>query len=469
MTAFDWNLHPQAEIFLIQIVSDFLENNTAARKISEKIQVETATQFFDWIDHVALPAEQIDHENLIELGFREKDKIAKEKGTRVHAISESTLFPIILTDLQETSLALKPESLDHFLQMNHSYYNWLNGKGPVDYRARSVHDVEGERNGPYRKVLVNRQGNYELWAVERRGFDGFKVPRSSGDIEEYLMNLQEFMTRRRIFNQDIEGLQGLIETIKLFCRGSSSTKVTDAFFRAERLYWQNRDQGGQVQKALQDRLGLGWGNHDHHAYRSSRENFHLLIELFEKMGFEPREQFFAGATAGWGAQVLEHPTCGITIFADVDITNEERSRDFAHESMETTTKLGTVGLWVALHGESILQAGMHHLAARVDFSLAKNKLEAHGIQTIRPFSDFRFLKQLFTASERRHVERNRIANTLAAGRLTKERSSMFETEGAISSHLEIIQRSEGFKGFNQDSVSVIIKTTDPRTSMERNA
>lgn len=466
MAAFDWSLHPLAENFLNQIVTDFLENNNASRKIATKMQMETATRFFDWIDHVSLPAVRVKHEKLIELGFCEKEKVAKEKGTSVYAISESTLFPLILTDIKETSLALKPESLDHFLQMNHSYYNWPSGKGPVDHRARSVHDVEGERNGPYRKALVNRQGNYELWAVERRGFDGFKVPRSSGDIEDYLMNYQEFMTRRRKFNQDTEGLQGLVKNVKLFCRGSSSAKVTDAFFRAERLYWQNRDQSGQVQKAVQDRLGLGWGNHDHHAYRSSRENFHLLIELFEIMGFEPREQFFAGVTAGWGAQVLEHPICGITIFADVDITSEERSRDFAHESMEATAKLSTVGLWVALHGESMLQAGMHHLAARVDFTLARSKLEAQGIHALRPFSDFRFLKQSFTASERRHVETSRLGSIES---LTKEQSNLFETEGAISSHLEIIQRSEGFKGFNQDSVSVIIKMTDPRESIERNA
>ena len=35
--------------------------------------------------------------------------------------------------------------------------------------------------------------------------------------------------------------------------------------------------------------------------------------------------------------------------------------------------------------------------------------------------------------------------------------------GAIGSHLELIQRSEGFRGFNQSSVSAIIKATNPLT------
>ena len=38
----------------------------------------------------------------------------------------------------------------------------------------------------------------------------------------------------------------------------------------------------------------------------------------------------------------------------------------------------------------------------------------------------------------------------------------FEQIGAIGSHLELIERRQGFKGFNQNSVSVIIQATDPR-------
>jgi hypothetical protein len=53
-------------------------------------------------------------------------------------------------------------------------------------------------------------------------------------------------------------------------------------------------------KARQDRLGLGWGNHDHHTYRSSREQFAGLIRVFEVIGLLCRERFYAGIEAGWG-------------------------------------------------------------------------------------------------------------------------------------------------------------------------
>ncbi len=35
-------------------------------------------------------------------------------------------------------------------------------------------------------------------------------------------------------------------------------------------------------------------------------------------------------------------------------------------------------------------------------------------------------------------------------------------QGALGSHLENLQRREGYKGFNQKNVSIIIKKTDPR-------
>jgi hypothetical protein len=466
MTAFDWSLHSHTEQFLSQLVLDFLKNNKAARKISEKMLLESTTRFFDWIDHVVLPADRVNPEDLRELGFSERKKMVKEKGTRVYEHPASILFPVLLKESEEIAVAIKPEDLDNFLQMNYSYYNWLSEHKEVDQHARTLAiDI----NAPYRTALVNKQDNYELWAVERRGFDGFKKHRYSGYHEMYWINLQQFLTRRRNYKNDSDGLSALLDMVKISCDGYPPERVTDAFFRAERMYWQNQNRAGQVQKALQDRLGLGWGNHDHHTYRSSRENFHTLIEIFETMGFELREQFFAGPKAGWGAQVLEHPICGTTIFADVDITDEERNLDFAHEPMESTTKLGTVGLWVALHGESILQAGLHHLAARVDFVKAKDKLESQGIGVIRPFSDFEFLKQSFTMSGKKSVKASRLETIVGAGHLTKEKSKQFEEKGAISSHLEIIQRDQGFKGFNQDSVSVIIKTTDPRGSVERGA
>ncbi len=61
----------------------------------------------------------------------------------------------------------------------------------------------------------------------------------------------------------------------------------------------------------------------------------------------------------------------IVIFADVDLAPEELLADFSHEGLAARPKLGTVGLWCALHGEAFLQAGMHHLECQFDFDALK--------------------------------------------------------------------------------------------------
>ena len=52
---------------------------------------------------------------------------------------------------------------------------------------------------------------------------------------------------------------------------------------------------------------------------------------------------------------------------------------------------------------------------------------------------------------------------LKEGKISKEQAEKFLAYGAVGSHMENLQRREGYKGFNQKNVSIIIKKTDPRT------
>ena len=61
----------------------------------------------------------------------------------------------------------------------------------------------------------------------------------------------------------------------------------------------------------------------------------------------------------------------------------------------------------------------------------------------------------------------RLARLVASGQIDERQRERFATGGAVGSHLENIQRSEGFKGFNQQTVSDIIRRTDPRSAPER--
>lgn len=219
---------------------------------------------------------------------------------------------------------------------------------------------------------------------------------------------------------------------------------------------------GQLQKNRQDRLGMGWANHDHHTFRSSRKRFSELVKLFEMLGFHCRERYYAGKDAGWGAQVMENSISNLVLFLDVDLGPDEIEIDFAHYPLPEIESYGTIGLWTALHGDSILKAGMHHLEAQFLFEELTSDLHHVGVGMMDPFSSFPYLKQAFTAGEIWHVDPKKIEDLYAKKKITLEMHNKFLKFGAIGSHLENLQRREGYKGFNQKNVNLIIKKTDPR-------
>jgi hypothetical protein len=81
---------------------------------------------------------------------------------------------------------------------------------------------------------------------------------------------------------------------------------------------------------------------------------------------------------------------------------------------------------------------------------------------MKPFTNFSYLRQAFTEGERWQVDPRRIECARQAGYITEEQAKQFASQGAIGSHLENLERNEGFKGFNQTGVSEIISATDPR-------
>lgn len=441
---FDWELHPDLDRLVQENVSLFLKRNAFAGKLSSRMLSSTSTRFIDWIDHIVLPA-YTDPKSLEALGLSEISDVDRPEGATVFRHVDSYLFPILIGDSDITEIAIKPESIDDLSKALN-----LNLK------------IDGPPLAPLRKATINSDGDTVLSAVERRGYNGFTV-KGSDDGKEYAAALESFRSRRRDFDTDREGMDYTENLIKDMLSRLSNGRVSDAFFRAEREYWENRNSAGRIQKARQDSLGLGWGNHDHHTYRSSRESFNRMIKIFEAMGYECREKYYAGEKAGWGAQILEHPVCNIVVFTDVDLNQDETTIDFAHIPFsEKEERLGTVGLWVGLHGESILQAGMHHLEARFVFDKLGKDLEPLGVPIMPPFSYFDFLKQAFTKGETWKVDRKRLDVLLESGYITKEQYDRFLSGGALGSHMENLERDQGFKGFNRSSVTKIILETDPR-------
>jgi hypothetical protein len=433
-TEVSWTTQPAAANLVQELVSEFLNSNGFARTLRDRLLHETGTRFLDWIECLRLPATSELQARLHEVGYQ----LSQDGTTAIH---NAGLFPRIeLTGGTTQQLVLKVESVVDFV---------------FAHRLMERAKIEGSPEDAVRQVCVATEGTHELWVRENHG--GSRVL-----LSNLARHDESFRLRERDFPSDAAGFEHTRRLIRQSIAEIGIDRTCDLFFRAEREYWQLRNRAARVQRSRQDALGMGWANHDHHTYRSSRDSFAPMIAIFEEMGFDCRERFYAGRAAGWGAQVLEQPTLGIVIFADVDLSPEEVTGDFAHESLPPRRELGTVGLWCALHGEAFFQAGMHHLECQFDFTQARDQLKPLGIESMKPFTDFAFLRQSFTKGEIWKVAEPRIAKLLAEGRITVEQAAKFRLDGALGSHLEILQRDDGYKGFNQTGINEIILKTDPR-------
>jgi hypothetical protein len=444
---FDWPVCHEAENYVLEQLEHFVARNAFARDLSRRMTDETGTLLLDWVDSLSLP---VSNEATIRgLGYVPEPNAEAPKGQQVYHHPESMLPRLVLDEAHDrfpNALNLHPESVVDFM---------------------GAHAVTGAiEGGPltgFRRALVSDDQGTCLYAIERRGTRSF-IPCAAkpGQTDRLLRAHELWQTRQRRFDNDDEGYALTFALIDELVSMVGRDLACHVVFSGERIFWERRNRAGRVQKARQDALGLGWGNHDHHTFRSSRAQFIHLMKAMEKLGFERRERYYAGDQAGWGAQIMEQHIEGIVVFCDVDLMPHETQIDFSREPLPVAPKLGTIGLWTGLHGESFLEAGMHHLEARFDHALCREQLATMGVNTMKPFSDFEFLKQAFTEGERWPVRRERAQRLLDQNLIDLAQFDKFTTEGAIGSHLENLQRKGGFKGFNQQSVSAIIAAVDPR-------
>jgi len=440
--AFQWKCQPTAAAIVQSLVDEICERSPSALRLREKLLRETGTRLVDWVDHIAGSEERVDRSALAAAGF----EFGQSDGIPI-AQHAGGMFPIIRLDGTGLGLGIKVESVADFLT--------INALGDVP--------VHGMPWSQLRTARIAKEADTELWIVERHGYRGFTPHDPSADeVAAVLRHAEAFRGRRRRYDDDADGFDHAIKLIEAAKTDLGVDRACDLFFAAEREYWMSRNRAGRLQRARQDALGLAWGNHDHHTYRSSRAHFHRLIRVLEALGMECRERFYAGVEAGWGAQVLEQPACQVMVFADVDLPPEEVAGDFAHGTLLPRDSIGTVGLWCALHGEAMLQAGLHHLEAQFDFEGAREQLAREGVKSMDPFTDFSYLRQSFTQGEIWPVDPRRLAAARAAGYITDKQADQFARHGALGSHLEILERNEGYKGFNQTGISQIILRTDPR-------
>jgi hypothetical protein len=437
-----WTTQPAAAAVVHRALGDALSRVPAAAALADRLRQDIGVRLVDILDYIAT-----DDAGLI-AAFRENGW--NDDAVEAQVLRNPTgLFPAVLTSGPGLRIGFKVEYVHEFVAAQGL-------TAPID----------GAMHAPFRRVRFASGDGAEFWAIERRGSTTF-APHdpSPHTLRAGRIHLQQFRSRRRQFDTVGAGYDHTDALVAAAVNDLGRDWACWLWLRAEREYWESRNHAGRVQKARQDAHGIGWANQDHHTYDSSREWFHRCVGVLEALGFECRELFYAGHAAGWGSQILEQPAIGSVIFADIDLAPDELDIDFAHLHLQPLPFLRRAGLWCALHGESVLEAGINHLECMYDHVQLSRQLHTAGVKFMQPFSDFPHLYQALTEGEWWAVEPARVDALERAGLITGEQAEDFRLHGAIGSHLENLERNDGFKGFNQPGIDGVLRIIDPRKNL----
>lgn len=438
-----WSRQPEAETVYRAILDDMLGRCPDATEYAARLLQATGIRIRDIVDHIATNDDTL-VARIETVGWR-------PAGDGIWQNPEG-MFPAFVRG-DRARVWLKAESVEDFLSAN-----------GLDA------PIEGKAHGPIRKIIAFAAPEVDFGIVERNGYPGYVVEDTPDAlIRTARIHLQAFRARRRQFDTVEEGLaytEALVDTV---VADIGAHWACDLWLKAEREFWMGRCPSGRLQKERQDKMGIGWANIDHHTYDGSRRHFRHTIGILEKLGYELREMLYAGELAGWGSQVLEQPVIGSTIFADVDLAPEELSIDFAHEALPELGKHRRAGILSALLGESILEAGLNHVAGLFDQKLLRAQLEREGLVMMTPFTDWSHLYQELTEGDWAAVDPERVDSLERDGHIGPTEAEGLRLNGSIVTHFENIERNEGYKGFNREGIDSVLRKIDPRAYLGKEA
>ena len=230
-TSFDWPLANEAEAFLRNRIESFLVQNTFARRLAERMRDETGTDFFEWVDHLALSPD--DESALAAVGFV-RDAQAETPNGEVVYEHPKAILPRVLLSTGMPRVAVRPEFVADFIA-SHSLTT----------------EPEGEPCSRYRLVLVSEEGGTRLEAVERRAYRGF-VPAAlkAGELSSIVKARELWRTRPRVCATEAEGFDIARKILERVVGLVGRDLACQFFFEAERVYWESRNRAARILSRL---------------------------------------------------------------------------------------------------------------------------------------------------------------------------------------------------------------------------
>ncbi len=342
MTASLWSDYSEAHAFVQGIIKQSFDAAPEAEALMQRLLSGCGLSAFDMIDHIAMP----------------KSELAERLGWSFTGGAWRAPHPLLppIWESPRMQIGFRVEAMEAFFAA-------LGREGAID----------GARFGPFRIATFTSMNAVTFCAVERFGWVGLKPPPPSARIiRRARIHQQIFRTRRRQF-QNIE--RALAYTLRLSQAAAADLGPQWAgalFARAEREYWQTRSALASTPHRRQRAAGVGWCTTANLSYASSRAHLPKLIQILETLGYRHRATLVRRRDAlDWAALPFDPPPGAPIIRVHFDLAPYETVDEVLRGATAPLTWHGRPGIWCALHGESILEAGLHGLSARYDPACAR--------------------------------------------------------------------------------------------------
>jgi len=372
---FRWGRHPEGEILVTELLDLCRRAIPPFKTLAEEIASRTGTRILDWIDHFVLADGAALRQRLAKLGF-EPDAAADAGGSWIHP---GAIFPrLLLTGPADMGAG-------RFARSRWASSAWRFPGGVAHQRPDRGHgaltvapgpDLERRRPGDVRggaaRVLRDRAGG-----ADRRS-DGRPAARLRA-LESPAARIGRCAPRKRGVPAAMERTHALARSlaeelgadeaawIAFSASATSGSRATAPAARSgpARMLWAS---AGPITTTTPSAARASLPDSPANAADLRVPHARALP---------------CGAEAGWGAQVLEQPACRLRS-SPMWISRGRGAGRFPPGRVGGRDELGTVGLWCALHGESLLEAGLHHLAVRSDFPALTRGWPASGWRCCRP-------------------------------------------------------------------------------------
>lgn len=170
---FEWTTHAEAFARVTEFVQSFLQRNSFAATLAQRMRDETGTRLIDWIDRIGCE----DPIPFGDVGY-EATTIGAEPVMR-HPLA---MLPTVFETPQDT-LAIHVDSVARFL-LAHG----------LDSRI----EIVGEPRGDVRRAMVCAENGTEFVVVERHGSLAWN-PGPTGSRQALNKHCEQFLLRRRDF------------------------------------------------------------------------------------------------------------------------------------------------------------------------------------------------------------------------------------------------------------------------------